>query len=55
MVPFFPELKSVLSINDIRLILSGGAVYVIGAIIYALKRPNPNPKIFGYHEIFHLY
>lgn len=52
--PYLAELKAVLSNNDIRLIYAGGVVYVAGAIIYALKRPNPNPQIFGYHEIFHL-
>ncbi|MBC7539992.1 MAG: hemolysin III family protein [Bacteriovorax sp.] len=53
-VPYLPELKAALTMNDVWLILTGGVVYVIGAIIYALRRPNPNPKIFGYHEIFHL-
>lgn len=52
--PYLAELKAVLSNNDIQLIYAGGVVYVAGAIIYALKRPNPNPNIFGYHEIFHL-
>jgi len=31
----------------------GGLLYVIGAIVYASGRPNPWPKVFGYHEIFH--
>lgn len=53
-IPYLPELKAALSMNDVWLILAGGVVYIIGAIIYALKRPNPNPSIFGYHEIFHL-
>ncbi|MDD4975857.1 MAG: hemolysin III family protein [Bacteriovorax sp.] len=53
-VPFLPELKAALTIDDVWLIVEGGVVYIIGAIIYALRRPNPNPKIFGYHEIFHL-
>jgi hemolysin III len=35
------------------LILVGGACYTIGAVIYALKRPNPFPGKFGFHEIFH--
>lgn len=52
--PYLAELKAVLSNNDIRLIYAGGVVYVAGAIIYALKRPNPKPQVFGYHEIFHL-
>jgi len=33
--------------------LLGGVLYTLGALIYALKRPNPLPQIFGYHEIFH--
>jgi len=35
------------------LILVGGAAYSSGAVIYAMKRPNPVPGIFGFHEIFH--
>jgi len=31
----------------------GGLFYTIGAVIYALKRPDPAPEVFGYHEIFH--
>ena len=33
----------------------GGAFYTIGAVIYALKKPDPLPKIFGFHEIFHVF
>ena len=36
------------------LVFVGGALYTIGAVTYALKRPNPIPSVFGYHEIFHL-
>ena len=35
------------------LIASGGACYIAGAIIYALRKPDPWPMIFGFHEIFH--
>lgn len=35
------------------LIIGGGVLYSGGAIVYALKRPNPSPKWFGFHEIFH--
>jgi hemolysin III len=35
------------------LILVGGLFYTIGAVIYGLKRPNPFPGKFGFHEIFH--
>jgi len=36
------------------LILAGGLAYTAGAVIYALKWPNPAPRWFGFHEIFHL-
>ncbi|MGK2858248.1 MAG: PAQR family membrane homeostasis protein TrhA [Thermoanaerobaculia bacterium] len=35
--------------------LLGGVTYTIGGVVYALKRPNPFPRVFGYHEIFHLF
>jgi hemolysin III len=34
---------------------AGGAFYSVGAVVYALKRPDPWPKVFGYHEIWHLF
>ncbi len=36
------------------LIASGGLCYILGAIVYALRKPDPWPKVFGFHEIFHL-
>jgi len=36
------------------LLLAGGALYTLGGAVYAGKRPNPSPKWFGYHEVFHL-
>ena len=35
------------------LILSGGLAYTLGGVVYALKKPNPIPGVFGFHEIFH--
>ena len=35
------------------LILSGGALYTFGGLVYGLKRPNPWPRWFGFHEVFH--
>jgi len=35
------------------LIMVGGLCYSVGAVIYALKKPNPFPGVFGFHEIFH--
>lgn len=37
------------------LVVVGGGLYSIGAVFYALHRPNPWPTWFGYHEIFHLF
>jgi hemolysin III len=44
-----------LSPGGIAVLVAGGASYTIGAVVYALRRPDPNPRIFGYHEIFHLF
>lgn len=35
------------------LIIAGGLMYSAGAIVYGLKRPNPSPRWFGFHEVFH--
>jgi hemolysin III len=37
------------------LIIVGGLLYTIGAISYHRRRPDPNPTVFGYHEVFHAY
>jgi hemolysin III len=36
------------------LVALGGLAYSVGAVVYALKRPNPSPRWFGFHEIFHV-
>jgi hemolysin III len=33
---------------------AGGLLYLIGAVVYASGKPNPWPKVFGYHEVFHV-
>jgi hemolysin III len=37
----------------LTLIVVGGALYSCGGLVYALKRPNPSPRWFGFHEVFH--
>ena len=37
----------------LALVLTGGMLYSLGAVVYALKRPNPSPRWFGFHEVFH--
>lgn len=36
------------------LLMAGGVIYTLGALVYAFKRPDPSPQYFGYHEIFHV-
>jgi hemolysin III len=49
----FPAIISETGITAGILIAAGGALYITGAVIYAVERPNPSPSVFGYHEIFH--
>jgi hemolysin III len=37
----------------IALFVASGVLYTIGAVVYATRRPNPLPRVFGYHEVFH--
>jgi hemolysin III len=53
-VAAFPALWSSLGPAGAMLVVAGGILYTLGAVVYATQRPNPNPAIFGYHEIFHL-
>jgi hemolysin III len=39
----------------VTLIIAGGVAYSLGAIVYALKKPNPSVKWFGFHEVFHAF
>lgn len=52
--PYIDELSASLGANGMYLLVAGGFIYSIGAAIYAFKKPNPYPKYFGYHEVFHL-
>jgi hemolysin III len=39
----------------VGLLALGGVLYTVGAVIYAARRPDPAPAVFGYHELFHLF
>jgi len=52
LVASWPIARS-LSPAALLLLLLGGCLYSLGALIYATRRPDPYPRIFGYHEVFH--
>lgn len=53
-LPYVGELLPKLGLVNVSLLVAGGIVYSLGAISYGLKRPIMNPKVFGYHELFHI-
>lgn len=50
-----PELTQSAGVGALAFLVMGGVLYTIGAVVYALRRPDPNPEIFGYHEVFHAF
>jgi hemolysin III len=54
-VPLAPGLRGVLGPTALALVVVGGVLYTVGAVVYAFRRPDPFPRVFGFHEIFHLF
>jgi hemolysin III len=52
-VAVLPQLYRALGPSGFILLLVGGLAYSTGAVVYALKKPDPVPGVFGYHEVFH--
>jgi hemolysin III len=52
-VAAFPQLWVDMGATGTLLVAAGGLLYTAGAVVYATQRPNPNPRVFGYHEVFH--
>ena len=50
-----PQLVHRLPVAPLALLAAGGLLYSAGAVVYALKRPNPAPRVFGFHELFHAF
>jgi hemolysin III len=48
-----PELMAGAGIAAVVLAIVGGALYTAGGVVYATRRPDPAPAVFGYHEVFH--
>lgn len=51
---FLPQIAAAIGAPALLLMGVGGGLYTLGALAYAWRRPNPWPKVFGYHEVFHL-
>ncbi|MEV4717218.1 hemolysin III family protein [Micromonospora noduli] len=52
-VAMLPEILHGGGVAALVLLIVGGAIYSVGAVFYALRRPNPWPTVFGHHEFFH--
>ena len=52
-VPLVPAMYRAIGPVSLGLLAGGGLLYSIGAVIYATRRPDPFPRVFGYHEVFH--
>ena len=52
-VVVFPQLLTRTGILASTLVLASGVCYTLGGIVYARRRPDPFPAVFGYHEVFH--
>ncbi len=53
-VPVIPAIRTGIGDHALALLMIGGAFYTVGAAIYAVRRPDPIPEVFGFHEVFHL-
>jgi hemolysin III len=49
-----PQMFSAVGVAGSVLVIVGGVLYTLGALAYAAKRPNPLPRWFGFHEVFHV-
>jgi hemolysin III len=54
-LPVLPAVADQLGWVATALIVLGGVLYTVGAVIYARRRPDPLPDVFGYHEVFHAF
>lgn len=52
-VRYLPDFLHTGGAAVLTLIVAGGLLYSAGAVVYALKRPDPSPRWFGFHEVFH--
>lgn len=52
---YLPEFMREGGVAVVVLVIVGGVLYSLGAVVYGIKRPNPSPQWFGFHEVFHAF
>jgi hemolysin III len=52
-LPVLGDVRSAVGASGVLLLAAGGVAYSVGAVVYAIRWPDPAPRIFGYHEVFH--
>ncbi|GGP99438.1 PAQR family membrane homeostasis protein TrhA [Streptosporangium pseudovulgare] len=50
-----PQLLSGAGVAAVALVIAGGVLYTAGGVVYGLRRPDPSPRWFGFHEVFHAF
>jgi hemolysin III len=52
-IVMMPQLWDRAGALAVAMLAAGGVLYTVGAVVYARRRPDPVPRVFGYHEVFH--
>ena len=54
-VLILPQLAGTLGLGTVALAVVGGLFYTVGVVVLIRQRPDPNPRVFGYHEVWHAF
>ena len=53
--PALPAFAATMSLGQLALLVASGALYAVGGVLFFQKRPDPLPRVFGYHEVWHCF
>jgi hemolysin III len=54
-VVLLPQLADTIGLRRLALGVIGGVLYTVGVVVLIRRRPDPNPRVFGYHEVWHAF